>query len=489
MSESRFLQLSNLMNASTAEISDAQYFDNSNYRPDQPYLGMMVHGGRDRQNRNVQLDSSSYKLIAIIVQNVKNDSFKQFVKTNFEVLSDMSGNNCLFYSFLTPDNDLLYNNRQADRFYVGNEIDSPLEVAKIRRLFQLKGHPNPLILLTNDIKGNKFFVINTSENRLFGQLSKIASFCNKSSHLQKIPLESLMLFVSQLGVSQTYHSCDKPIGEILLEIEAEHISSTDSSREKSLKKKLRTQKIQNLETKIQNGNSINTAYDDFCSLSEVLIADQGACDDEQTNYLISGDQLYEDCEDDALEVIEIFNGLSRQCARLEYRNCKMRITAMCFFLGQMFEIEIVHSIVQKMRQFLGIDMSRYYCMPKTYERQYGKESFCVTVKNGYSVDLNKRNCKTNSWQPPELGRAQDVFEILIKYYQFQIDEDLCSEKFKTLWKELAYARNDSAHGHSIPIDSFENAWLSFNEMWNTYVPQLLELKKEIKPANLNEEAV
>gem|GEM_PF-4816443 len=117
----------------------------------------------------------------------------------------------------------------------------------------------------------------------------------------------------------------------------------------------------------------------------------------------------------------------------------------CF--AKVFENEINTSVVQKIRQDLGIPM------PDNFNKLYDGEG---DFTKG-DVDFNKRIVKKEEvfWLPPELGRSLNAFEkmrIELKFEQTDSerheDERLPINKFKSAWGCINAARNTCAHaGH------------------------------------------
>lgn len=431
---------------------------------------------------------SRFNLTVIIVHG--NDvALKNRIKRSFERIGKAAEEKCLVIPFLAP-NDLQNYSFKDDTLktlLAGSEIDSPEEWDKIRTAFNLDGYEFPLLLLTNDINGRDFCVIPTSDDKFLNQLDDIAEF-SKNDNGGVFRYRKVKELANKLTDNNLIDiESEKPILDILTDIESEHIDKLDIDNEElfEAKRKWRDQII-----KDQIRHIIETSQD---------LIDQGVIDErlfkpiiyallpksevnnnegsyDNNEYIIDDDYML-GCEEDTNDVKRMFNDLSfRYLNDSTNENYDVARKMMCLCLGQMFEIEVRYSIVQKMRQALGIEMPKFYNKLKD---GFGKvEVQCEWKK----VSLNYYDGKTHYWKPPTLGEARSAFMKLIKKKSFtnSISKELISEQFLNNWNVLTDYRNDSAHLSGVE-DNFEKCWALFNDMWENYMPSMIEIKNELKP--------
>ncbi len=157
-------------------------------------------------------------------------------------------------------------------------------------------------------------------------------------------------------------------------------------------------------------------------------------------------------------------------------------SAMGLYIGKFVEQEINSSVVQLMRSFCGIDMPDFYC--KRYPH-YDVETD-VKLKNK-TVRLNEQKHDNNdlfSLMTIPLGNAYYAFLELKKkdedgfFNQYQwLNED----KFLEAWRNLFRFRNRMAHiGEIIDVAILKENYVYFQRFLE-YMPQILELKKELAP--------
>lgn len=157
-------------------------------------------------------------------------------------------------------------------------------------------------------------------------------------------------------------------------------------------------------------------------------------------------------------------------------------SALGMYIGKFVEQEINSSVVQLMRFFCGIDMPHYYC--KRYP-QYDVDAD-VKFKNK-TVRLNEQkpgNKDLDSLKTIPLGDAYYALQQLKEE-----DEDgffnqypwLSDTIFLEAWRRLFRFRNRMAHiGEIIDVDILKENYMFFQRFLD-YMPQILNLKKELAP--------
>lgn len=479
MSVSRFSVLSNLLNGNQKAVH-AQSRYNRGCDVHEMMTGFILANDVIPEAEQ-HLDFSRFKLTAIIVHDPNDESFKNYLKSKFDELSEMTGDMCLFISFISPDNPRYFYQESALSFIQGTDIDSVEEMEKVRRLFNLNGFGFPLLLLTDSIRSNSYYVIPTSESSVVKQLFDIKSFCRSQYGACKLQSPSVRQLVQSLDSTAVMRGCVKPIGRILADIEAEHIKRGDSPNEQRAKSIWRNKKILELKREIdwdrQSDEATTQKIDSLVDAYTPYVEyEHDSFNDQSNPYLLNPDR-FEGCGEGTVNAMRQFNRMSCEYIRRinDYGGDTTTVTIMCSLLGRMFEKEIAYSIVQKMRESVGIEMPEYYC-----EYKPAAVDEYVVSNRFYSIDLNKYNENTHSLQYPELGPLKGIFIDMIVHEEIEVDEILASKQFTDLWDNMKNARNDTSHAMDINESLFEQAWTVFNIIWDDYLPHMIELKNQLR---------
>ena len=159
-------------------------------------------------------------------------------------------------------------------------------------------------------------------------------------------------------------------------------------------------------------------------------------------------------------------------------------SAIGLYIGKFVEQEINSSVVQLMRYFCGVDMPDYYC--KRYPGYDDDVNTDVKCYKNRIVRLNEQKDKldSKSLKSIPLGDAYYALKQLkdedpdgfFKKYPW-----LGDEVFLEAWRNLFVFRNKMAHiGELINADMLKKNYMFFQRFLN-YMPNILELKKELAP--------
>ena len=432
---------------------------------------------------------SKFKLFVIIFQG-QDEGFKSTIKKNYEIISRMSGNKCLVISFLTPDDCSKCADIDDDvrNFLIESEIDSEYELIKIRRIFKLESKKYPLLLLTNDINSNEYYAVPTSSENVVNQLFKITSFSESNNGCS---MESdVKILVEELAGDAILKKGEKKIVELLTDIEAEHIGKKDKEETLEKKRKWRDDQKNKLINEIKSRENIYSDNDEIDLVSEVgesryyslidkdfpQVEDQLDIQNEDNQYIIDCNSMA-GCEEETIDNMSVFNCLSRSVYNNDNVSYKGAIKSMCFCLGQMFEIEIIKSVVQKMRQALGIAMPGYFCLYFESKRRYYVED----LQDPVNLNKFKKEGDEIVWEPPTLGQSKAAFKSMIDNNRINVSDVLSSDDFLQKWTSITNCRNNSGHTKPIEQTTLDECWESFNVILRKYLPSMIKIKKELRP--------
>lgn len=155
-------------------------------------------------------------------------------------------------------------------------------------------------------------------------------------------------------------------------------------------------------------------------------------------------------------------------------------SAIGMYIGKFVEQEINSSVVQIMREFMGIEMPRYYCKKcpgyvKSVQTQY---------KN---ISLNSPNKDSEDYyalQTTPLGDAYVALDILkaeddrrfFDNYPWLYDDD-----FLDAWWKLSKFRNKMAHIGEIIDGLILKDNLEYFQTFLEYLPDMIEAKRQLAP--------
>jgi len=180
------------------------------------------------ESRSSIVKFSAFTLTAIILHDPTNIDFKVNIQDAFENIALASDNNFLAITFVEPTKYIKYkhlNSNQKWRINLSIEdgIDNTDSLFKLKQHFQLKYHNYPLILLTNDIRSDKCFVVETSDSVIEKQLKEIKCFCatqQRPSNINNVLFCDLVRNIG--GNPKHFIQTDAAICEILADVEAEN---------------------------------------------------------------------------------------------------------------------------------------------------------------------------------------------------------------------------------------------------------------------------
>lgn len=156
-------------------------------------------------------------------------------------------------------------------------------------------------------------------------------------------------------------------------------------------------------------------------------------------------------------------------------------SAIGLYIGKFVEQEINSSVVQLMRQFCGIEMPDYYC------------KICHDYRINADVKNGKRTIRLNEQKDPKHASLLKSIPLGDAYYALkQLKEEDPDGFFKDYpwlndlifleaWRRLFMFRNDVAHiGTVIDVQMLKENF-EFFQRFLRYMPDLLELKKQLAP--------
>jgi hypothetical protein len=106
-------------------------------------------------------------------------------------------------------------------------------------------------------------------------------------------------------------------------------------------------------------------------------------------------------------------------------------------IANFFENEINYSVVQWMRQRLGIEMPEYY-----YRHRSGKAAL-IEISADFRIDLNE--LRDGKLLLPSMGNARHAFKHLTELHPDPLQGEIGPQRFIAEWDSIRRERNTAAH--------------------------------------------
>lgn len=424
---------------------------------------------------------------------------------------------------------------------IKNYTKEQSDIYSLCQILEVDYNDLPVLILTNNLSYNDYYIIKTDSSQLYQQLNEIQQFC--------ISQIDYFNFYNDLNFRKLLVNIDSRNAPQLVQIEdslADRLSdylsffSLRGSSESSFLARKQIQKIvtENIFNRVRSKNSDNYAHfllnclstfkDDISKVlgsdSVKLInlnKDKGLKEDQTASSnqelppnmsmnkglfrnilgsigeLFSGNQNQQtlrqknsigpnylndmDFENESKIIYKTF-----QTSYYNYKNYFNGVGPIDFSifllpLCKIFEIEINLSVVQWIRGELKIEMPQYYNLFKDINAQdYKIIPSSDIIQNPKQIDFNKRI--NGKWTAPPLGQS----ELIARTFYLQQKYPAEITNFNNLllhWKTIRENRNESSHTIIKTEDDFNNVYKAFLELYSTqYFSKLNKLKLRLRSA-------
>ena len=149
----------------------------------------------------------------------------------------------------------------------------------------------------------------------------------------------------------------------------------------------------------------------------------------------------------------------------------------CSYLHNILEIEINATVLQLMRQFMGIEMPKWYCKYCPNKRVYIKTKHESVNLNRYKEGTPRR------YVSPGFGKVYYAMLELCKNVQFrQQMQDYFHNNmqgFINAWYKIFIQRNEESHTTSMNKQDYLYAVALMNEIFRNYSDSFRKMKKDL----------
>ncbi|MBP5642848.1 MAG: hypothetical protein J6X10_01255 [Bacteroidales bacterium] len=450
-----------------------------------------------RQDDGVKQTFDSFKLTAIILCDPRDEYFNEKLKRDFRVLSHITGRDMLFIAFFKDAdsrenlNQLMrrVNHSQEDYSHClafmndGDTQMDEFDLANLAMQFNINISQLPVIILTDDLSSDDYIVLKTTKNDIGYQLAQLAYYAashrNHKINIADIDPNRFGIYIPQ---SRLKTSISNILASAIAKIRGRWGLHRNEEADKLNKQNLE-ENIRQLETIDDNDDSTlaerELAVMNYGANRFALIAQDAIGCLSSTQYIIDERKMRGACYE-SLVTLRTYNILtnllnipSKSTARYDYS-----VLSLCF--GKIFENELATSIVQQMRQAIGIPMPQYYNKPYTYHL----DSKINT--DGDDVDLNQSS--NGIYQAPTIGKTRMAYNKMIAEFEGEFEFYSPLHSFEpgfvedgAIWDSLNRGRNKAAHRNPVNYHGFYNMFCAFNDFLDRYFYDIVAIRNEVKP--------
>ena len=166
--------------------------------------------GLCRDEQDARFRFSRYKVVAVVVSDPDDKSFKRKMKSSFERLHVTTGPQFAFITFIDPSENWKQEHRDwmedRERLAAGEGCDDPAFFHALQD--QLELPDSPCLVLTDDLRSSSYFVLVTSEDRFVEQMEEIGRFAESKEGRFPVQGPEFTSFIQTLGTVWVQRTAD-----------------------------------------------------------------------------------------------------------------------------------------------------------------------------------------------------------------------------------------------------------------------------------------
>lgn len=449
---------------------------------------------------------SRFNLFAFFIHDPnKHLEFEQKLDEIFEELDYLSGPRFLFFCVINAperwksqvldrgNNLKIFSSKERSIEGLSPSDYGSIEAISLASALQIKTEDLPVLVITNNLAFQGMQILQTGEEVLKKQVRELGLFAN--SWTQSYPFnlkndERFLKAIQSSGRASEWKWFKKPLSFILTEELAAQglVSDNDKYDAEKLRKELlselfRRDRAKDPEQMDFDSTRVISALQSSSppSIQTTEHAERGVFFDKLIDSTTTGRcsiPIPPGFDSDSKLILSQVKMLQSDFeTRLQELDLPPDYSFLINPIGKAFEIEINLSVVQWMRQKLGIEMPRYFNKRKEPYNQYCITPDPVVVKSPTQVDLNKGRGQT--WYAPGIGQSELAFKALIR-------RGVCLDEINikillSNWGIIRTYRNRGAHTEILNLDDFENVVASHNILESEKIFQdLVSLKEKLR---------
>lgn len=166
--------------------------------------------GLCRDEYDARYRFSRYKVVAVVVHDPDDRSFKRKMKSSFERLHVTTGPEFAFITFINPSENWKQEHQDwmedRERLAAGDGCDDPAFFHALQE--QLELPDSPCLVLTDDLMSDSYLVLATSEDRFVEQMEEIGRFAEAREGRFPVLGSEFTAFMQTLGTVWVQRTAD-----------------------------------------------------------------------------------------------------------------------------------------------------------------------------------------------------------------------------------------------------------------------------------------
>ena len=473
---------------------------------------------------------SMYKVVAVVVSDPDDRSFKRKMKSSFERLHVTTGPEFAFITFINPSENWKQEHRDwmedRERLATGDGCDDPAFFHALKD--QLELPDSPCLVLTDDLLSSSYLVLLTSEDRFVEQLEEIGRFAEAREGRFPVHGSEFTSFLQTLGTVWVQETADgRSLAANVADLVAipaltgkgaVRIRMAQEGQKKEahdyVRQELRILKYE-LERARANGDEVGAGrvlsrLSDYLaliareagvtpsfatagragtrggwdgspsgSMSEFLIrkSDCSGMEDLSWNCMMNYNHLLP---------LYLHPEMAYEWSRvnlgyLETEPLMMDYSTLCIGFCKAVEEEVNASVVQRLRGILGVGMPEYYRL-----FQEGLEDpECGVPTKGKTIKFNQKGAPAGgdrfSDRTIPLGDFVYATRSLVKFREAgPLLGEFGREEFLQEVYEFAMKRNEACHNSLFDEGQFIEMHRRFTEILARYLSGMVSLKNRLR---------
>lgn len=469
-----------------------------------------LHSFKSYEDTFISKYIKQFNLFAFVIYDYGDKGMVDYMSKNFQRLSSGTGDKFLFFTLTNPECE--------ERFFDGakeplrwddvenvfrrddaNDIDDDLYLYALTQLFKVSYEELPVIIVTRDLKECEWYVIGTGKNNIAGDLVLLSGLSEDKDSLDNERFEEeLDNLFTDAGrywfrskgcsvvdiVTCTESACALDSSPIPFANECTRSIFDDSRKSLDLNCDVDTKDVLRVLPLVSKHHRFPRRRPDMFgrALPDWFQAGFGYEPRREPRGDVPFLNQLRYLENNTKNFLQTYMKVSPML-----RNVNADNSVLAGLLYHIFESELNASVLQQMRQSLGIEMPLYY---NKYDPYKGK----VCVQTEYvEVNLNmyrgERGGGYKRFVSPGLGNAYYAFdEMLCDYPDFMavISDYLNdSEDFASQWRTIFEIRNRECHGDLIDVNNYREIDKAVSVVSKSYLQSMIQIKQDLNsPASI-----
>jgi len=447
-------------------------------------------------------------LIAIIVHDLSDDSFKMHIKDNFVHLHNVTEEHFAFITFVNPPTSWSSAHRgwmeTRERLSAGDNCEDAEFIHALKKRLDLPD--GPCIVLTDNLLSNKFVVLSTSKEEIIPQMQALSVRVNSCSAPFPINDSGFISFLSTLGLSFEEQTDGDSLAKIIADLVAVRSLSGAGAAQDSIAQKTQKkdsgkhvqeaigqlwQLVKDLR-KLDNEEQTLDKLERFSDYLAFILGELRSDDRTSTKYSLDLKE-FEGLESPSRSYLLNYNRLLPFYFTPEHYTSYNFLNIDLFssndfssdysplgnYLGKAIEEEMNASLIQYVRSLMGVHMPEFY---RLYEQDHDR---CEIQTGQRPIYLNWKGKKLSNSAYSDrsilIGEIGCILDVLSHDSEMSAQMGrLCEDAFIDRTKTFARMRNKACHTGIFSRNEFEMMFNHFRnvQMWD--LPTMMLLKKNIR---------